>query len=181
MKPIQYFTVLATATALIFAPSKLRAQSLIYSNSIVNLNAAGYWPMHEVESAVPGDVETNYGTLGVLGNGYYTDYQVNSGEFIRRQPGPLGNGSDQSLFFNAANPGGGTATNGISVSRSSPLTTLKPPFTLECWYMATNIGTGQGDLFSECDATKTSGIRVYYQNTQPSDQISVLTYFGSSS
>ena len=167
--------------ALMFAASKLPAQSLSYSNAVVNLNAAGYWPMHEVETAVQGDIETNYGTLGVLGSGYYPDYQVNSGEFIRHQPGPLANGSDVGLFFNAASPGGGTATNGISVPRSSPLTTLEPPFTVECWYMATNIGTGQGDLFSECDGSKTSGIRVYYQNTQPSDQISVLTYFGSSS
>src|SRR5580658_9114413 len=70
-----------------------------YSNIVANLNPAGYWPMHEVEPPAPGDIETNYGSLGLLGNGYYPDYEVNSGAFIRDMPGALANDTDTSVFF----------------------------------------------------------------------------------
>jgi hypothetical protein len=99
MKPIKLLTVLAAQTALIFAAAQLSAQSLSYSNAVTGLNASGYWPMHESAAAAPGDIETNYGTLGALGNGYYPDWSVNSGAFVRQKPGPLANGVDESVYF----------------------------------------------------------------------------------
>lgn len=40
------------------------------ASAIRALNPVGYWPMHEVEAPAPGDIETNYGSLGNLANGY---------------------------------------------------------------------------------------------------------------
>ena len=74
-----------------------QGQSLIYSNAVASLNPAGYWPMHEGTPPAQGNMETNYGTLGILGNAYYPDYQVNSGAFLHQFPrcagqrsGPVG-------------------------------------------------------------------------------------------
>jgi len=176
-KPFKTFALWLMIPLMVIAA---KGQSLVYSNAITSLNPAGYWPMHEVEAAAQGDIETNYGSLGVLGNAYYPDYQINSGAFIRSMPGPLGNGSDQSILFTEPANNGGAVTNSILVPRTSPLTTLKPPFTVEFWYMATNfpVVTWQGDLWSQMGdgGTRTQGIRIYYQNSGPSDLISVLTY-----
>jgi len=168
--------LLASVVAVLLMDANGHGQSLSYSNAIAGLNPAGYWPMHEVEPAAPGDIETNYGSLGILGTGFYPDYQVNSGEFIRQQPGPLANGADQSICFNSAVPEGGTATNGMYVPRVSPLSALKPPFTVECWVMLTNNTPGQGDILSQCDGTKNSGFRFLLQNTPPADEFNTLTY-----
>jgi len=163
-----------SATSLVWSVSIIPAPAAFYSQAVLALAPAGYWPMHEVEAPVAGDVETNYGTLGLLGTGYYPDYQVNVGAMIRPLPGPLANGSDQAVYFTGPS-NAGSATNGVLVARTSPLAALKPPFTVECWLMATNIGTGQGDLWSQGDGSKATGIRVYYQNSV-NDQVSVLTY-----
>lgn len=180
MKPIKILIILLTQITFILTSTQLRAQSLSYSNAITSLSPAGYWPMHEAEPAAQGDIETNYGTLGVLGNGYYPDYQINSGAFIRQMPGPLVNGQDQSILFTEPADNSGTATNALLVPRTSPLTTLKPPFTVELWYMATNfpVPNWQGDLWSQMGdgGTRTQGIRVYYQNSPPGTLITVLTY-----
>src|SRR5471030_2007573 len=64
-------------------------------NTITNLNPAGYWPMHEVEAAAPGDIETNYGTLGPLGSGFYPDWANGPGNAIVHQvPGILTSSGD---------------------------------------------------------------------------------------
>src|ERR1039458_1436543 len=64
---------LVAAPLILSATVVARGQSA-YFQAVTNLNAAGYWPMHEVEAPAPGNIETNYGTLGVLGNGYYNDW-----------------------------------------------------------------------------------------------------------
>ncbi len=141
-----------------------QGQSLIYSNAVASLNPAGYWPMHEGTPPAQGNMETNYGTLGILGNAYYPDYQVNSGAFLHQFPGALANDPDQSVYFTDPLNNGGSTTNSLIVPHTSPLATVKPPFTLECWYMVTNFGTFQGDVLSECDGSKAQGFRIYYQN-----------------
>ena len=148
----------------------------------MSLNAAGYWPMHEVTPNAQGSTETNYGTLGPLGSGYYPDYQVNLGAFVRQVPGALANDTDTSVFFTDPINNGGGATNGMFVPHTSPLSTLKPPFSLECWFMATNLPltTFQGDILSQADGSKTKGIRLYYQNNGVGDVVA-LTYFGGAS
>ena len=61
--------------------------------------------MHETTPPVPGDVETNYGTLGAVGNGYYADWNQNNGspgdQWIQHQfPGALVNDPDGAAEFN---------------------------------------------------------------------------------
>jgi prepilin-type processing-associated H-X9-DG protein len=169
----------AMASAVLLTATVAQGQSLIYSNAVASLNPAGYWPMHEVEAPAPGDIETNYGTLGVLGNAYYPDYQVNVGAFLHQMPGALANDPSPSVFFRGPS-NAGTATNGLFVPHTSPLATVKAPFTLECWMMATNEGIGQGDILSQADGSKTQGFRIYYQNNTTGD-IAGLAYFGSAS
>ena len=119
-----------------------RAQTSAYFNAVTNLNPAGYWPMHEVEAAAPGDIETNYGTLGLLGTGYYPDWTANVGAFIRQVPGALAGDTDPALHFaRLINSGSGAAaiyTNQLYIPHSSPLSTLNPPFSVEIWYYPTN-------------------------------------------
>ncbi len=135
--------------------------------------------MHEAEAAVPGDIETNYGTLGSLANAYYPDYQVNVGAFLRQMPGALANDPDPSVFLRGPS-NSGTATNALIVPHTSPFATVKAPFTLECWMMATNEGTGQGDILSQADGSKTQGFRIYYQNNNTGN-VAGLAYFGAAS
>ena len=71
---VKLFNMLVVAPiVLLMATTRLPAQSA-YFQAVTNLNPIGYWPMHEVEAAAPGDIETNYGTLGTLGSGYYNDW-----------------------------------------------------------------------------------------------------------
>jgi hypothetical protein len=116
------------------------AQSPYYT-AITNLNPIGYWPMHEVQAAASGDIETNYGTLGILGNGFYPDWaKAADGNRIKRGvPGALANDSDTAVSFTVAgSPPAGTFTNVLFVPHTSPLTVLKPPFSVECWLYPTN-------------------------------------------
>jgi prepilin-type processing-associated H-X9-DG protein len=158
---------IGSVTSQVWSVSIVSVPTAPYAQAVLALNPAGYWPMHEVTAGAPGDIETNHGTLGVLGTAYYPDYQVNSGAFIRRLPGALANDPDASVFFNASSPGGGAATNGLFVPHTSPLTTLVPPFTLECWVLGTNhvaLGVAGGDVLSQADGTKNQGFRLYDQN-----------------
>ena len=136
-------TVLVSATA-------VQAQSAYsYSNAVVGLNPVGYWPMHEAEAPVPGNIETNYGTLGVLANGYYPDWATGTPPAIKRGvPGALANDTDQAVnFTRGGNPPAATYTNCLFIPHTSPLSTLNPPFSVECWFYPTN-GTSE-DIWAQ--------------------------------
>ncbi len=162
-KPVKFINNLFLVSLLLLLPTVIvRGQSLIYSNAIANLNPAGYWPMHEIAPAVPADIETNYGSLGALGTAYYADWALSNGvpgnhSVLHQVPGPLVNDPNTAAFM--MDPGI-TATSGANtnsyllVPHTSPLTTLRPPFTEEVWMMATN--TGFGDLISQ-DGTALNG------------------------
>src|SRR5215831_18490274 len=86
----------------------LQAQSP-YFQAVTNLNPLGYWPMHETGSPAPGSIETNLGTLGALGMGYYSDWENNNlatTKVVHGIRGALGNDSDSSVFFMAPGAGG---------------------------------------------------------------------------
>ena len=120
------------------------AQSAYFS-AVTNLNPAGYWPMHEVAPPAPGDIETNYGTLGLLGTGYYPDWaDANKNIILRQGPGALAGDSDAAVQFTQGKVTGTTVsfTNGLFVPHTSPLSTLIPPFSVECWFYPTNTTTG---------------------------------------
>lgn len=127
-----------------------RSQSA-YFHAVTNLNPAGYWPMHEVEAAVPGNVETNLGTLGALGNGYYADWVPLTGSgnprILHQRPGAIVGDSDTCAFFTNNTSAGSPATF-LLVPHTSPQLTIKPPFTLEAWVLPTNT-TGFGVFIGE--------------------------------
>lgn len=109
-----------------------------YFRAVTNLNAVGYWPMHEVEAAVPGNIETNYGTLGSLANGYYNDWTTLPGanaKILRQVPGPLVSSPDTGTFFtnNAARV---TTAGYLLIPNVAGALALKPPFTIEGWAQA---------------------------------------------
>lgn len=125
----------AAVTLNVSAPPTPPANS--YAQAVMALNPTGYWPMHEVEPALPQlDIETNYGTLGSLGNAYYCDWQIlaagNPPVLYHQQPGALANDPNPCVVFTDLNenPSGGS---GALIPNTSPLTTIKPPFTLEAW------------------------------------------------
>ena len=122
-----------------------------FTSAILQFKPVGYWPMHEVEASAPGDIETNYGSLGLLGTGYYPDWaspQNQNGSMRRGAPGALANDSDSSVSFtHGGNPAAGTYTNILVVPHTLPLSTLNPPFSVECWFYPTN--TSSDDIWDQ--------------------------------
>ncbi|HUA64907.1 MAG TPA: LamG-like jellyroll fold domain-containing protein [Alphaproteobacteria bacterium] len=114
-----------------------------YPSNLMTLEPAGYWPMHETESAARGDIETNYGTLGALANGYYPDWAGAVKSIQRGAKGAIVGDPDTAVYFTNSTSG---ITNALYVPHTSPMTTLTPPFSVECWFLPTN---GQNDVWSQ--------------------------------
>src|ERR1039458_9065208 len=122
--------VLAMLLALV-ASLTARAQAPAlngYSAAVQALNPLGYWPLTEtVAPPSTPPVAVNLGTLSTAGNGQYL------GGVYPGQPGPLGNGSVTSPFFDRS-------TGEVVVPYSSGLTQggtlgLTGSFTAECWIL----------------------------------------------
>jgi hypothetical protein len=131
------FGVAASAAVTLNVVAAPTTPTNAYAQAILALNPTGYWPMHEVEPALPQlNVETNYGTLGSIANAYYCDWQIiqagNPPVLYHQQPGALANDPNPCVEFTGLNenPSGGS---GAVIPRTSPLTTIKAPFTLEAW------------------------------------------------
>ncbi len=120
-----------------------------YATNILGLNPVGYWPMHEVEYPAQGDTETNYGSLGLLGTGYYADWvSPGAGNGIQHGvPGALANDPDGAVSF-PGETAAGNYVEGMSIPHTSPLATLNPPFSVECWINPSN--SFSGDIWSQC-------------------------------
>lgn len=105
-----------------------------YSTTLLGLHPNAYWPMHEVATPAPGDIETNLGSLGALGNAYYGDWDssLNAGIISHRTPGALAGDSDPSTAFS------GVAGSYMIVPHVSPLATIRSPYTVECWLKPLN-------------------------------------------
>ena len=143
---IKSFGVVVAALVVLQTATAGRAQSA-YFHAVTNLNPVAYWPMHEVETATPGDIETNYGTLGLLGTGYYPDW-VAGGTAIQHQvPGGLAGDTDTAAYFGTYN--GNTFTNELFIPHTVPGSTLNPPFSVECWFSTTNAGANGNDIWSQ--------------------------------
>jgi Concanavalin A-like lectin/glucanases superfamily len=185
------------AAAVLLMATAGQAQST-YFQAVTNLNPVGYWPMHEVEAAAPGDIETNYGSAGPLANGYYGDWVTpgspNPDPILHGwQSGALAGDSDPCVNFNfnygTGSGAKGSATNCLIVPHTSPAAALVPPFTVECWYLFTNsFGSGkQSDIWSSVGnangsgnglngISTYSGIRLFFNN-----YLVVYTYDGTNS
>lgn len=97
-----------------------------YASAILGAGAVGSWPLQETWAPAPVTLETNYGTLGTIGNAYYASSNISFG-----QGGALaGSGSSD---------GCATFTGGSDsyafVPRINPALTVRPPFSVECWVL----------------------------------------------
>ena len=73
-----------------------------YSQQFLAYGPVGFWPLQETTEPAPGNWETNYGTLGELGNAYYACTNEASVEFD--QPGALAGTRTRASFCRAAVP-----------------------------------------------------------------------------
>ena len=137
------------ALCLVLAGTAVRAQT--YSNAVMALNPAAYWPLSETTQPPFGYyVATNLGSAGAVAPGYYeTWYQPNGTAFyetnnILHVPGPItGPPADQALVCGFSAGQGQfvvvpRTTNGVF----NPATTIQAPFTIELWAMTTNLTAG---------------------------------------
>jgi hypothetical protein len=119
-----------------------------YAGFVAGLNPVGYWPLQETNPPAPATIETNYGSLGSLGNAYYsyTNSTVGAipGGTVTLQQGGVTSDNDNSVSFT------GNANSYALVPRSTPALTLKPPMSLECWVNSSS--TGFSDLLGESGA-----------------------------
>lgn len=152
--PGAYYVILTnvygSATSVVSALTVLPPiGNFAYATNILGLNPVGYWPMHETEAPAPGDTETNYGFLGLLGTGYYADWVApgGAGGITHNVPGALANNFDTAVAF-PGEPAGGDFVDCMTIPHASPLATLNPPFSVECWFYPSNDDTG--DIWSQC-------------------------------
>lgn len=154
----------ALATASVQAlPAALTTSA--YATNILALNPTVYFPMHESGTAAPGDTETNYGTLGALGTGYYGDWNVNNGApdgtwVLHQFSGAISGDSDSAVYLEGNN--GNDGNSHLLIPHTSPLTTLKPPFSVEFWVYPNNADFG--DIVTQ-DGTWLHGGSANHQNT----------------
>src|SRR5215813_11113887 len=85
-------------TALIYGFGDLAFGQSAFFQAVTNLSPAAYWPLQETAQPPTADVETNIGTLGAVGNAYYS-----STNFVRGIPGAIISDADPSVNFRAVN------------------------------------------------------------------------------
>ncbi len=136
-----------------------------YFHAVTNLNPTAYWPMHDVAVPAPGDVETNLGLLGPLGNGYYADWlPVGTPITTHGVAGALAGDTDPAVFFNGSKNAGGQGY--VLIPTTAPEMQLKPPFTIEAWAQPGN--TTYADMLGQygyagASTTTRYGIRLVWQ------------------
>lgn len=136
------------------------AQAQTYSNAVMALNPAGYWPL--TETAQPPFayyIATNLGTAGTFGNGCYQTWYhpvtvgISNIYFISnniaRSAGATGDG-DQAMQCNYSAGRGQYVvlprfTNGVA----NPVTTIQAPFSIEVWVKAAVTNHGLLPIVSE--------------------------------
>ena len=136
-----------------------------YSNAVMALNPAGYWPLNETTQPpqLLNITATNSGTLGAAGNGSYGAWYQPSGNQwyltndILTEPSILANG-DPALYCQYTNSAGQYIvlprnTNGVANSAL----TIKPPFTLEAWVQVGQTNGRLGGIISEGEVQVLAG------------------------
>lgn len=151
------------ATFLVLAASSFIVQAQMYSNAVMGLNPAGYWPLNE--TAQPPQVlnltTTNSGTLGAGANGYYGAwYQASGNQWyltndIVTEASPITNG-DRAL--NCQFKFGQYIilprdTNGVP----NGAITIKPPFSIEAWVQVGTTAGQLGNIVSEGEVQMLAG------------------------
>jgi hypothetical protein len=122
-----------------------------YASTVLGLSPVGYWPLQETNAPAPATMETNYGTLGRLGNAYYAATNASVDNF--GDSGALTGDSDTAV-------GMGINQMGYAfVPRVTPAITIKAPFTLEAWVNPSN--TTYGVMIGEGGGTGLNGATAY--------------------
>jgi hypothetical protein len=103
-----------------------------YATNVLALNPVGYWPLQETNAQAPATIETNYGTLGALGTGYYVII-TNPPAVGFNQGGALSSSGDNDSGVIFSNYSPTTGQGYVVVPSDSPSLALNPPFTIECW------------------------------------------------
>lgn len=133
------------------------AQAQTYSNAVMDLNPAGYWPLNETTPPPqPLDLTAaNIGSLGAAGNGYYGAWYQPSGSTwyitnnIAQTNGiTFASDGDQALFCQQQ------AGQYVIVPRNTngvpnPAVTIAPPFTIETWALIGATNSASRTLVSE--------------------------------
>lgn len=164
-----------------------------YARQILGCGPAAYWPLQETNSPAPATTETNYGTLGALGNAYYAS--TNATDVLFGRPGALAGTTDTAVTFNGAGEPSGNADSFAFVPRVTPALTLRPPFSLEAWINSATppssasggvntqdfLGEGGSGFDSPANGGILAGIRVAWiyvnQTNLPNGPgFSILTY-----
>jgi hypothetical protein len=131
----------------------ISSQAQSYSNAVMALGPAAYWPLSETAQPPFGSyLATNLGTAGANANGFYETwfqpyasgastlyYQTNS---IQHVPGAINDGDTAMQCTHAAGGNGQYVvfprfTNGVA----NPAVTLVPPFSIELWAYPTTVAT----------------------------------------
>ncbi|MDE3066325.1 MAG: DUF2341 domain-containing protein [Verrucomicrobiota bacterium] len=149
-------TILGAALfAALTAAIAARAQT--YSNAVMNLNPAAYWPLSETTPPPqPLDLTAhNLGSLGSSGNGYYGAWYQPSGStwYITNNVAQtngitFANDSDTALWCQSQ-PGQYVIVPRNTNGAGNPAITLVPPFTIETWALIGATNSANRTLVSE--------------------------------
>src|SRR5258705_9903234 len=106
-----------------------------YSNTVMSLNPAGYWPLNETSPTPQAEVATNLGSLGALANAYYLGASNNA--VNHTIAGALTDGDQAAMFVSGA-------SSCLAIPRTTLGLVIRPPFSVECWVYQTNSTSGLG-------------------------------------
>ncbi|MGH7991921.1 MAG: DUF2341 domain-containing protein [Limisphaerales bacterium] len=148
-------TYIIVGIVTLFAGTVTWAQT--YSNTVIGLNPAGYWPLNEtVQPPQPLNlVAANLGSLGAAGNGYYGAWYQPSGNtwyltnnIIQTNAITYPFDGSKAMLCQRL-PGQYVVvprnTNGVT----NKSITLNPPFSIEAWLQIGATNSALGDIISE--------------------------------
>lgn len=154
-----------------------------YATAVLGWHPVGYWPLQETSAPAGVTMETNYGTLGRVGDAYYAMNAGPSPRFAFAQGGALTRSGDANPAVQFSGPSG---TNYAFVPRITPALTLQPPLTCEAWLCSSStgfgdiIGQGGSGLNSPAGSGNFGGIRMSYGgNNSGGPNLVALVYTGS--
>ena len=139
--------LILTGSAMLLAVPVSRAQSS-YSNAVMSLKPVAYWPLQENVQPPRYDMETNYGSLGSIANGYYYSSAV-----IATNVGAILGDTDGSRNFLSGGNAGmlvPTTDNRVSLAAGQP-------FTVECWVRATE-ASGYSGIINQTAGIGSGGL-----------------------
>jgi autotransporter-associated beta strand protein len=159
-------------TSVVSALTAVTPATNAYATNILGLHPVGYWPLQETNAPAAATMETNYGTLGALGNAYYVGTNAAAAGVLGgnvsfdQTPGALTASGDDDPAVGFSGGNNLNETNSyLFVPIKSPVLDLNAPVTYECWFNSTS--GGFADLLGNAGAPgdgsgQWGGLRVSY-------------------